>query len=72
MKRTVKLIFFKESGKFYTEEDREYDSNKMVYEIVKDIEDNEKDHPGMHIVLQFKHNDKIGYPCLILASSRRY
>lgn len=70
MKRQVKLTFFKESGKYYTEEDRKYDSKLRVDEIIDEIEQNEKRHPGMHIVLTFAPDDNVGYPCLILASSR--
>ena len=70
--REVKLLFFKESGKYYTDEIRGYDRLLQVFEIVDDIKENEKYYKGMHIVLEFDKDDDIGYPCLILANDRKY
>lgn len=70
-KRKASLTFFKESGKYYGKEEREYPSDLSVYEIIEEIEKNETSHPGMHIHLGFDEKDDIGYPCLILAGQRK-
>ena len=69
--RKVRLVFFKESGKFYTEETKEYNRELQVYEIVDDIKENEQSYKGMHILLDFAEDDDIGYPCMILAEDRK-
>ena len=69
--RKVKLMFFKPSGKYYTEEIREYDSTLQVFEIVDYIKENETGYKGMYIVLVFDEDDDIGYPCMILAEDRK-
>ena len=68
--RQVKLMFFKPSGKYYTDEIREFNRSLQVYEIIEEIEDYEKSYKGMHIVLEFDKDDDIGYPCMILANNR--
>lgn len=70
-KRRVNLLFFKASGKYYTEEEREYPRNLAVFEIVEEIENHENLYPGMHIVLNFEEHDEIGYPCMILLNQRK-
>lgn len=70
-KRRVNLTFFKESGKYYTREEREYLKKLSVFELVEEIENHENAYPGMHIVLDFEEGDEIGYPCLILANNRK-
>ncbi len=70
--RKVKLLFFKPSGKYYTEEEREYDSSLYVYQIIENVRDNEKDYSGMHIVGLFSDGDEIGFPFMINADDRRY
>jgi hypothetical protein len=69
-KRKVKLIFFKESGKYYTYEFNEYPKDMKVYEIIENIEMYEKRYQGMYIVLEFYDNDDIGFPCMILPERR--
>ena len=68
--RKVKLLFFKPSGKYYTDEIRKFNRSLQVYEIVDDIKENEPAYKGMHIVLEFDTDDDIGYPCMILANDR--
>ena len=70
--RTVKLLFFKESGKYYTEEELEFPEAWQVYQIVEHIEQNVTMYRGMFIVLQFDPADDKGYPCLIIPERRRH
>ena len=70
--RTVTLIFFKPSGKYYTEEKNEYPEEWEVWEISDHIKENERRYRGMHIVLQFDPNDNKGFPVLILAENRHH
>jgi hypothetical protein len=68
--RKVKLIFFKPSGKYYTEEENAYPEDWAVFKIVEHIELTEHHYKGMFILLQFDPNDDIGYPCLIIPERR--
>lgn len=69
--RKVKLIFFKESGKYYTEEEIQVDRSLSVYEIIGDLENNYTKYKGMHTVVLFAEDDEIGFPHLIKAEHRK-
>ena len=68
----VKIYVFKESGKWYTEEDFEIpDHLEEVYEIVDYVESNFTLYMGMHLVMLFNEPFvKSGYPSMIPADKR--
>ncbi len=67
----VKVIFFKETGKYYTEENINVPAEvKQVYEIIDWLKENVKDYKGMHLVAMLDEYEH-GYPIMIPAGNRR-
>lgn len=67
----IKLIFFKDTGKYYTEETVEIPSDYLqVFQIADWIRENVKSYKGMHLVAML---DELvhGYPIMIPADRRR-
>lgn len=71
MKR-VKILVFKESGKYYTEEDLEIPEYLTeMYQVVEYVEYHFQSYKGMHLVMLLDEFEK-GYPCMIPAERRQY
>lgn len=74
--REVTLQFFlvdtDQHRKFYAEEKRQYPASWRVDQIVDEIKRHELHYNGMDIYVSFSSEDKIGYPCYIVASERYY
>ena len=68
----IKIWVFKESGKWYTEEDFEIPKSLTeVNQVIEYIELQFKAYKGMHIVIPFTESFiENGYPCMILAEKR--
>lgn len=66
----IKVWVFKESGKWYTEEDFELPSYiTEVYQALEYVKSNFVGYKGMHLVIPLTEMEN-GYPCLILADQR--
>lgn len=68
--RRLRLVFFKETGKYYTSEDAQVDESLPVCEIVDKLRKECRSYMGMHLVILFDEHDPIGYPCMIPADQR--
>lgn len=69
--RTVKALFFKESGKYYTDEDIEVPENLThVYKVVDWICDNYHKYPHLHMFMLMNEFPN-GYPVMIPKDSRK-
>lgn len=68
--KTVKATFFKDTGKYYTEEDIEVPAELVqVFDIVEWLEKNVHSHKRMHMVCMLNEYEN-GYPCMIPADRR--
>lgn len=66
----IKLTFFKDSGKYYTEETVDLPDKAMqVFQVVDWLRDNMKKYRGMHLVAMLGELDH-GYPIMIPADQR--
>lgn len=66
------VIFFKESGKYYTEELYEIkDTDAMIQNVMDDIIDRYRNYcTGMHMVVTFDDLYSHGYPQMVPADRR--
>ena len=68
--KDVKLTFFKESGKYYTEETVAIPATaKEVFQISDWIRENVKSYPSMYLVAMLDEYEN-GYPILITPDRR--
>lgn len=66
----IKAIFFKETGKYYTEETIRIPAGMdQVYQVVDWLRDNCKTHKGMYLMAMLDEMPN-GYPVLIPADQR--
>lgn len=66
----IRVIFFKENGKYYTEDTVVIPSDDMqVFQIVDWIKDNVKTCKGMHLFAMLNELEH-GYPIMIPANQR--
>lgn len=67
----IKIFVFKESGKYYTEEDYKIPGYlREVYQIAEYVEKYFNNYRGMHLVMLLDEFEN-GYPCMIPAERRR-
>lgn len=68
-----KVTYFKESGKYYTEEFYEltYDYKNGIWKLPDHFKEFCKDYKEMFAVIEFNDNHPTGYPFLILAGDRK-
>ncbi len=69
-----KVLFFKENGKYYTEETVYIPMRRgldEVYQIIDWLKENVKQHRGMHLVIAELSGYSNGYPIMIPACDRR-
>ncbi len=68
---SIKVLFFKETGKYYTEETIQIpDGSMQVFEILDWLQSNIRQHPGMYLTATLDELNQ-GYPILIPAGQRR-
>jgi len=71
MKR-IKILIFKESGKYYTEESYEIPEYLIeIYQVVEYVEKHFKSYREKHLVMLLDEFEN-GYPCMIPAERRRF
>lgn len=71
-KNVFKVTYFKEYGKYYTEEFYEltHDYNSSVYGFIDKFKEFCRDYKGMFAVIEFNDEHPTGYPFMVLASER--